>query len=188
MEALSSKLFALECKIKISKYKFFILVIMTSFFSFIYIDYFSFSSMGTFISLVIFFAVVLVSTFYSLSFGIILTLFLSLYIGEYPRDILNLYDEIQTTKTVTYNVLSSVTLIKFTLVNLLFMFNSVLAFFKIINFAFRKKHILVFSLFILIGFASLFMSLVFDFNYILKAVMSDFKFPLFSFSDSYFLT
>ena len=89
--------------LKLGKYIFF------SIFSVFYIDYFAKTSLGSFISIILFLLLV-ISAFYSplRSFKYFIILFAT--IPSYPRNILDVYDGLQITGDVSYNTLTSVPL------------------------------------------------------------------------------
>lgn len=159
------------------KFKYITLFSFISFSAFIYVDYLAFLSIGKYISYILFLFIILLSL-YKLSYGIVFTLFLSIFISEFPRDILNLYSDIQVSKTTEYNVLSTIVVFKFTLLNILFIFNSSLAFIKIIKVRIKPINFLIF-IYVGLGLISLLYSLMFHENTLTKAILTDLKFPLF---------
>jgi len=171
------KFYFIENKIKIHRYKYFFFFFIISFSSFLYVDYFSFTFLGILVSFILFLILVALSV-YKLSFGIVTTLFVSLYINEFPRDILNLYSDIQVTNSVQYNVISSVIVLKLTLLNLLFIFNSFLSLLKLWKNKFNKMNLLL-VIYVVIGMTSLLVSLLFYENTIFKSIITDLKFPIF---------
>ncbi|PIS45052.1 MAG: hypothetical protein COT22_07280 [Ignavibacteria bacterium CG08_land_8_20_14_0_20_37_9] len=148
--------------------------------TYLYIDHLAFTSAGLVISYLIFFTNLCVSL-YRLSWGIVLTLFLGFFIVDYPRDILNLYTELQVEKSTNFYVLGSVTISKLTLLNILFIVNTLLAGYRLIivrvkgRFGFLGFALLLFA----IGCTSLLYSIVSQEVHSMKAIATDLKFPAF---------
>lgn len=148
--------------------------------TYLYIDHFAFTSTGLVVSYLIFFANLCISL-YRLSWGIVLTLFFSFFIAEYPRDILNLYAELQVDKSANYYVLGSVTISKLTLLNVLFIVNTLFAGWRLILARDKGKFgfLWLTALLIAIGCTSLVHSIVTQEVLTMKAIATDLKFPAF---------
>ena len=157
-----------------------VLIFFVALFGFIYVDYLSLTEIGTYVSLLIFIVVILISIS-RLDVGIVLVLFLSFYISEFPRNIVDNYNEIQISKTVAYNVLSTVSLSSFTLINLLFLFNSMLSVFYLYKNSVRFKFVsfVPISLFFVIGAISFFYGYILLDAEVGRSIISDMKFPIF---------
>lgn len=158
----------------------FIISLIIGISTYLYIDHLAFNSAGLVISYLIFLASLCVSL-YRLSWGIVLTLFLSFFIVDYPRDILNLYAELQVEKSTNFFVIGSVTVSGLTLLNILFIVNTLLAVYRLTirqmqgRFGFLGIVLLLFT----IGCASLLHTLTSQEFVVMKAIPSDIKFPAF---------
>lgn len=154
------------------------IIFLIAAFLFLYIEVLSTSSIGTAVSFGLFFLLAVVSMV-SLKHGIILTWVAAVLIPEYPRDILDVYDALQVTGEVQYNVISSVSVGPGSLILHLFILNTILAMFN-----YTKIRIGIVKI---CGLIALFclgsVGLVYDFigsqnNIVLNMVITDFKFPL----------
>lgn len=137
--------------------KYFGYIAILSIISFIYIDYLAISSFGFLASFFLFFICIFISI-KNLSFGILILIFYSITILEFPRDILDVYDALQLTNEMSYDVLNTIKIGPFTLLVYLFYFNTALALFKM-NFKIKNSAIL----FIILGlmlFIALSMTLI----------------------------
>lgn len=110
-------------------FKYFSYIVILAMLSFIYIDYLSISSFGSLFSFVLFFIFIFISI-KNLSLGILICIFYSIVVLEFPRDILDVYDALQLSNEMSFNVLNTVKISPFTLLVYLFFFNTILALYK----------------------------------------------------------
>ncbi|MDD2947526.1 MAG: hypothetical protein PHV80_01615 [Rugosibacter sp.] len=161
------------------EYIFFVSLIFGGF-SYLYIDHLAFTSSGLVIAYLIFGTNLCVSL-YRLPYGIVLTLFISLYIGDFPRDILNLYTELQVEKSTNFYVPGSVSISKFTLLNILYIINTILAGYRLITDSPKGRFgflMFPFSLYV-IGTVSLLYSIISNETLVMKTIATDVRFPAF---------
>lgn len=86
-----------------------------SFASVIYIDVLALDSRGVYVSLVLFCAVALLAIFRT-ELAILLVIIIQITIPAYPRNILDVYSELQVTKSVAFNTICSISVAKLSLI------------------------------------------------------------------------
>jgi len=126
-----------------------VFVLFLSILSFFYIDYIASTSWGIIISLVLFTLFSWISL-KNLSFGIVLSLFYAITTMEFPRDILDTYEALQSGNDVYYNVINTVKIGPFTLLVYLFFLNTALVLYK-------RRGKIVNEQFFLITFSTMFL-------------------------------
>lgn len=163
-----------------NRHKIIIISLVFAISSILFIDNFAFTSAGLVVSYTIFATNILLSL-RRLSWGIILTLFVSYYIPDQPRNILNLYHELQVDKSVEFYTLGTITVTKLTLLNILFIFNTLLASYKIFSTKskYRFGFIFIPICMILFGSVSSLYSIAIGDTFAFRSITSDLKLPLF---------
>jgi hypothetical protein len=128
--------------------------------SFIYVDYIAAMPLGIILSLIIF----IIFTFISiknLSMGIILSLFYAITTMEFPRDILDVYEALQASNEVYYNVVNTVKIGPFTLLVYLFFINTGLVLYKThLHILYEKIFLIIFTTMLVIAFISTFFNIL----------------------------
>ncbi len=151
---------------------------LTSAFLAFYIDFFSKNQSGTAISLLLF-AILLTISITNLSTGIIATWSAAVLIPEFPRDILDVYSELQVEKTLNYNTIASTTIGPLTLLHYLFFLNTALALINIKNTKIRSAFLLATLSFSLIGSIGLFSKTISSETPPLSNIITDSKLSIF---------
>ncbi|MBD8514420.1 hypothetical protein IFO68_17200, partial [Photobacterium sp. CAU 1568] len=174
-------------KVKTNKYLFFVITIAT--FLYIYLEFISQNSIGLYLSLLLF-SIVCVLSIKSLSFSILVVLFLSITIPEYPRDILTSYEELQNLGTKIYNAYSSVKIGPATLLLYSVIIVGILSIAK--SRSFNTKFLVVYAVAIFIVVLSLLVEWsISDIDINLGLTLTNFKFLLvvfFSYSMGHYLS
>lgn len=155
--------------------------ILFSIFSVFYIDYFAKTSLGSFISILLFLLLV-ISAFYAplKSFKYFIILFAT--IPSYPRNILDVYDSLQITGDVSYNTLTSVPLAGVSLIQWLTAFYIVCWVYLIYKSRVRISTTYVVAVFFLIIFPiiiSVFHLLKEPETFLIREIVAAIRFPLY---------
>lgn len=166
---------------KLFKGNFFIIFFLSAV-TFSYVDFISKSSFGVLFSIFLFVFLLIISV-KNLDYGIILAIAYSLLVVEFPRDILDAYEDLQVYGIQSYNVINTVKIGPFTLLVYLLFINSFFALKKISPSFFTNVYILPLIFLFVIGFVSMYRVLLNQgFLYNARLLITDIKFILFIFS------